>query len=138
MPASIGSASPGQFPDILSFWRVATIVPSSTDDLRGLEVLYAHDPDAIVVATEEGAIVGTIIAAWDGWRAGMYRVAVRPSHRGRGIGRALVAEGEARLRRRGARRVSLFAVEAHQGAVSFWHALGYRPDHDDLRFVRDL
>jgi ribosomal protein S18 acetylase RimI-like enzyme len=134
----LASAGPDQLPDILSFWLVATDVASSTDDLAGLTTLWTHDPDALIVATEDGAIVGTLIAGWDGWRGGFFRLAVHPERRRRGIARALVAEGESRLRRRGARRVSLYAVAVHAGAVPFWDALGYAPDHRDVRFVRDL
>jgi ribosomal protein S18 acetylase RimI-like enzyme len=58
------------------------------------------------VAELGGEIVGTLIAAFDGWRGGMYRLAVEPSGRRRGFGRALISEGERRLRAAGARRVT--------------------------------
>jgi ribosomal protein S18 acetylase RimI-like enzyme len=138
MPVVMASAVPEQFPAILSFWLEATEIASTTDDLAGLQTLFDHDPDALVVATEDGAIVGTLIAAWDGWRAAFYRLAVRPSHRRQGLARALVAEGEARLRQHGARRVSLYAVVAHAGATAFWDAAGYEQDPKDTRFVRNL
>jgi ribosomal protein S18 acetylase RimI-like enzyme len=138
MPVAMTTAAPSDFPAVLSFWRQATEMASSTDDLDGLTVLHAHDPDALVLAVDNGEIIGTLIAAWDGWRAGFYRLAVLPERRGEGVGRALVAEGEARVHRHGARRISLFAVEAHEGAVAFWRSIGYRPDPDDLRFVNDL
>jgi ribosomal protein S18 acetylase RimI-like enzyme len=135
---ALASAVPEQFPDILAFWLVATEVPSSTDDLDGLTALWSHEPDAMIVATDRGAIVGTLIASWDGWRGAYYRLAVHPTRRHQGIARALVNEGEARLLQRGARRISLYAVTAHTGAVALWDALGYQPDHQDVRFVRDL
>jgi GNAT superfamily N-acetyltransferase len=138
VPVSIGSATPAQFGAILSFWVDATEVRSSTDDIAGLTTLYEEDPDALLVATEDGAIVGTLIAAWDGWRAGFYRMAVRPDRRRHGIGRALVAAGESRLRMLGARRLSLLAVESHRDAMEFWQSLGFRPDPEEMRFVRDL
>jgi ribosomal protein S18 acetylase RimI-like enzyme len=37
--------------------------------------------------------VGTLVAAWDGWRGNMYRLAVLPEHRRAGIGRELVDAG---------------------------------------------
>ena len=55
-----------------------------------------------------------------------------------GLGRLLVHEGEARLRGLGARRLSLFAVEAHDAAMAFWPAVGYQRDHMDVRFVMNL
>ncbi len=138
MPVEIRSARPDDFDHILSFWRDATEIASSTDDMDGLTVLHQFDPEALIVADDDGTIVGTLIAAFDGWRGGYYRLAVGPAQRGQGLGRALVAEGEARLARRGCRRVSLFAVASHEPAVAFWSAVGYRHDVDHIRFVRNL
>jgi ribosomal protein S18 acetylase RimI-like enzyme len=134
----IGAASPSQFSDILEFWRVATEVASSTDDREGLQALYQQDPDACLVATEAGAVIGTLIVGWDGWRGAYYRLAVHPDHRRRGLARRLVGAGEERLRRLGTRRVNLFAVGHHEAAVTFWPAVGYQPDPSEVRFVRNL
>jgi ribosomal protein S18 acetylase RimI-like enzyme len=134
MPVALASATPDQFRHLLSFWSLATEVRSSTDDLDGLTILWEHDPDALVLATDDGTIVGTLVASWDGWRGGFFRLAIDPAKRNRGIARSLVAEGEARLQQ----RVSLYAVEAHAGAVAFWHPSGYTQDHRDIRFVPNL
>ena len=138
MSIVLGPAVPEQFTEVLSFWRAATEVASSTDDVAGLTALRQHDPDALIVATDDGVIVGTVIAAWDGWRAAFYRLAVAPSHRRLGLGRALVEAGEAKVRTNGARRLSLYAVELHPGAMAFWDAAGYQRDWQDVRFVRNL
>jgi ribosomal protein S18 acetylase RimI-like enzyme len=138
MAVELGPASPSQFPEILEFWKRATEVPSSTDDLDGLQALWQHDPNALIIATDEGRVVGTLIACWDGWRAAFYRLAVDPSHRRHGLGRFLVVAGEHRLRQLGARRLSLFAVAAHDAAAAFWPAMGYHLDTEDVRFVRNL
>jgi ribosomal protein S18 acetylase RimI-like enzyme len=134
----VAAAEPAQFAAVLSFWHEATEVASSTDDLPGLHALWARDAEALLVATEDGVLVGTVIVGWDGWRGAFYRLAVQPDRRGRGIGRALVAAGEARLIRLGVRRVSLYAVEAHPAAMAFWPALGYARDLDDVRLVKNL
>jgi ribosomal protein S18 acetylase RimI-like enzyme len=132
------SARPDDFDHILSLWREATEVASSTDDLAGLTVLHRFDPEALIVATDDKNVIGTLIVAFDGWRGSYYRLAVHPAHRGQGVARSLVAEGEARLARRGCRRISLFAVAAHEPAVAFWKAVGYRPDPEEMRFVANL
>ena len=51
-----------------------------------------------------------MIVGWDGWRGSMYRIAVLPARRREGIGRALVAEGERRLRAWGACKVGSLDV----------------------------
>jgi len=131
-------AAAADLPGILGFWRTATEVPSSTDDIEGLTTLVAHDPGSIIVAVDDTAIVGSLIVAWDGWRGGFYRLAVHPERRTQGIGRALVRAGESRLIALGCRRINLFAVTEHDRAVAFWRAVGYAPQPQDTRFVRNL
>ena len=53
-------------------------------------------------------------------------LAVEAPHRGRGIGGALMAEGEALARRHGLTRVSLICFERNEGAMRFYARLGYQ------------
>jgi ribosomal protein S18 acetylase RimI-like enzyme len=125
-------------PAVLLFWRHATPVASSTDDPRGVHALLARDTEALLVAELDGRVVGTLIVGWDGWRAGLYRLAVDPSLRRRGIGGSLVREAERRLLDIGARRVAAVVIGEHDHAVGFWRAMGYEHDARVGRFVRDL
>jgi ribosomal protein S18 acetylase RimI-like enzyme len=125
-------------PAVLLFWRHATSVASSTDDPGGVHALLARDPEALLVAELDGRVVGTLIVGWDGWRAGLYRLAVDPSLRRRGIGGSLVREAERRLLDIGARRVAAVVIGEHDHAVGFWRAMGYEHDARVGRFVRDL
>src|SRR5262249_24799933 len=89
------------------------------------------------VAELDGRVVGTVIATWDGWRAGLYRLAVLPSQRRRGVARALIDEGERRLREKGAARISVLAI-ASCDAPEIWRAAGYDHDGRVRRFVKNI
>jgi ribosomal protein S18 acetylase RimI-like enzyme len=108
------------------------------DDEAALTALLARDREALLVAEQGGAIVGALIAAWDGWRGNMYRLAVLPDRRRRGIALELVRRGEERLRAKGARRVSALVAGSEEGAADLWRAAGYAHDQDVGRFVRNL
>lgn len=128
-----------ELPAILDLWARARTLPASVpDDEPALLALLARDSEAVLVAEHAGAIVGVLIAAWDGWRGNMYRLAVAPEHRRRGIALELVRRGEERLRARGARRISAIVAEGDQAASSLWRAAGYSPDENVGRFVRNL
>jgi ribosomal protein S18 acetylase RimI-like enzyme len=99
---------------------------------------FAHTKDALLVAELDGETVGAVIAAWDGWRGNIYRLAVRAEHRRQGLGRLLIEAGETRLRAKGARRVTALVAKDDPAAVGIWEAAGYLYDEPTARYVRNL
>ena len=74
-------------------------------------------------------------------RAGLWRLAVLPEWRRRGVARALVAEAERRLLAKRARRMSVLAEENDPRATAFWEArtdMGYVRDPGARRYVKML
>ncbi len=137
---TIRSATGDDVEEVLAFWTVATVEDSSTDDVAGVRALVEGAPGSLLLATDdagEGKVIGTVIAGWDGWRGSMYRLAVAPEQRRKGIATALVREGERSLQRQGARRLHLIVGEGGAAAESFWTAAGYRPT-GQKRFVKNL
>ena len=125
---------------VLALWRRAGAIPSATDTLEELTRLVrsAHG-DGFLVAVRSGSIVGSVIGAWDGWRGNIYRLAVAPEARRRGLARRLVREAERVLWRKGARRLSALVGRHEAQAVAFWDALadaGYRRDPRMMRYVK--
>ena len=57
---------------------------------------------------------------------------VSENHRGRGVGARLVESFGAWARRRGARRVSVTAYAANEGAIRFYKRAGFRPKNVSL------
>ena len=129
---------PDEVGTVLALWRAADAVPSASDDPDSLGRLLEASGDALLVAEMEGRVVGTIIAGWDGWRGNLYRRAVLPTERRRGIALRLVAEAERRLAGKGAHRLSALVMSEHDPAVALWLAAGYRHDTRVGRFVRSL
>ena len=70
------------------------------------------------VAVEGGDVVGTAMAGYDGHRGWVYAVAVKPSHRRRGIGAALMARVEEGLRTTGCPKLNLQVRASNREAVS--------------------
>ena len=124
-------------PALLELWRVAGSVPTPSDRSDSLATLVEHDPRALLVAESQGTLVGSIIAAWDGWRGSFHRLAVRPGHRRRGLAAELVRTGEDRLRARGAVRLTAIVARDEEAALGFWAAQGYTFQPDHLRFTAD-
>jgi ribosomal protein S18 acetylase RimI-like enzyme len=124
---------------VLSLWAQARSEHASTSDrLDDVERLVAEPPAALLVAERDGEIVGALIAAWDGWRGNMYRLAVRDGHRRQGIGLALTRAGEDYLRQCGARRITALVAFEDKVADEFWESAGYPFDQEIGRRVRNL
>jgi ribosomal protein S18 acetylase RimI-like enzyme len=122
---------------VLQIWAASEAEPSVTDDATGLRALLDRDSDALLVAEVDGVPVGTLIATWDGWRGHLYRLAVLPDHRRRGVARALVDAAERRFDGLGARRLNAIVVDGHDHATRFWSAVGYDRQTRRLRFVKN-
>jgi ribosomal protein S18 acetylase RimI-like enzyme len=135
----IRPAKQADVPGVLQLWANARSEHAATPDRQpDVERLVHELPGSLLVAERAGEIVGTLIAAWDGWRGNMYRLAVHPVHRRQHIGLALVRAGEARLRERGARRVTALVANEDRVAGALWDAAGYPRDFVMGRRVRNL
>ena len=136
MDAEIRTGRRADILPVLRLWTEAGAHPSHTDDVAGLEALLAHDPDALIVAEDGPDVVGSVIAAWDGWRGSVYRLAVAPSHRRTGLAGRLLRRGEERLAEAGAVRLQAVVVATDGPATGFWGTSGWEQQHDRLRYVR--
>jgi ribosomal protein S18 acetylase RimI-like enzyme len=133
----IRPAVAGDVDAVLALWGGARSSHAVTADTPE-RVAALVDSGSLIVCELDGAVVGAVIAAFDGWRGNFYRLAVAPEHRRRGIARRLVEAGEAALRERGAPRVTALVAFDDGVARGFWEAVGYGADSVIGRMVRTL
>jgi ribosomal protein S18 acetylase RimI-like enzyme len=139
--AAIRPARLDEATQVLALWQEAHATHSPTNTRDELMKLLGEAAAVLLVAEADGRLVGTVIGGWDGWRGNIYRLAVLPAYRRRGIARALVGEAERRLDRMGARRISALVESDHPWATDFWDSLGasgYRHDERMRRYVKTL
>jgi ribosomal protein S18 acetylase RimI-like enzyme len=136
MPTDIRAAQLSDAGPVLALWQDSGAEPTHTDDLESLARLIRHDPAALLVALDESRVVGSVIAAWDGWRGSIYRLVVARSHRRRGLASLLLETAEARLDALGAHRLQAIVVETDQLARSFWLATSWQQQSARLRFTK--
>lgn len=136
---TVRAARHADAPAILDLWKDGRSAHATTPDRpEDVHRLLAETPGTLLVADADSVIVGALIAAWDGWRGNMYRLAVLREHRRRGVGLALVRAGEEHLRRQGANRITALVGYDDEVASAFWESAGYPRDRQIGRRVRNL
>ena len=134
---SIRAARVDDIPAVLALWdRARSAAARTVDDHPS--VARVVDRDSLLLAEADGDVVGVLVAAWDGWRGNMYRLAVLPEYRRRQIARRLVDAGHDHLRAKGAGRVTALVAHDEAEATGLWRAVGYERDELIVRFVRNL
>jgi ribosomal protein S18 acetylase RimI-like enzyme len=132
-------ASVADIDGLLDLWREAAENDGRPLDTReAVAALLGRDPDAVLLAEHDGELVGSVIAGWDGWRCHLYRLAVRPAWRRRGVGTALLRAAEDRFMALGATRVDAMVLDGNDLGQSLWRASGYRRQDNWRRWVKGL
>ena len=125
---------PMQFDDlavVLALWRRCTgVVLSSADRPEELGRYLDRNPGLSFVAEDAGQVVGALLCGHDGRRGYLHHLAVDPACRGRGIGRGLVAEAAAGLKRAGIRKCHIFILHDNPEGLSFWKHVGWKARAD--------
>ena len=104
------------------------------DDPPSLGRFLDRNPGLSFVAEEEGRIVGAVLCGHDGRRGFLYRLAVAPSHRRRGLAADLVSAGLRGLAEAGIPRALVFVLADNDSALGFWRAVGC-VDRPELRLL---
>ncbi|MBV8480265.1 MAG: GNAT family N-acetyltransferase [Actinobacteria bacterium] len=101
--------------------------PQPLDDwVRWMTGDYDFDPAVWWLAEEDGELVGCVL----NWRSGWVKdIAVRTSHRGRGLGKALLLHSFSEFHRRNVSRIGLKVDAANPtGAPQLYEGLGFVAD----------
>ena len=116
---------PEDYDEILALWRESGLTIKASDTLPEIKKLLALPSNVFLIADSDSAIFGTVIGAWDGRRAWIYHLAVRPLARRHRVGSELIKALEKSLQLGGATKINLLVEPGNHQAVEFYRALGY-------------
>lgn len=126
--SDIRSFAPHEADAVVALWRRCGLVVPWNDPYRDISRKLDVQGDLFLVAVAGAEVVGTVMAGYDGHRGWLNYLAVDPSHRGEGLGRALVGEAEQRLRAFGCPKINLQIRTSNREVVDFYRALGFSVD----------
>jgi mycothiol synthase len=107
------------------------------DDLRDRMAEPWFDPeDLLVLRDAEGRMVGYDWLKIEEGEGEVYVLGVDPEHAGRGLGRALLGAGLARLADRGIPRVDLYVEGDNAAALALYRSAGFTDRSVDVQYRR--
>jgi ribosomal protein S18 acetylase RimI-like enzyme len=124
---NIRSYDPTDEEDVVALWReVFPDAPAYNDPHADIRSKLQVQPELFFVALDEGCLVGTAMAGFDGHRGWVYYVAVHPDHRRKGIGTALMKRVEQVLVEIGCPKLNLQIRATNAEVQAFYISLGYQ------------
>lgn len=114
---------------VIRLWEAVGLTKPWNDPRKDIARKSTVQPDLFVVAEgEDHALLGTVMAGYDGLRGWMNYLATDPDAQGTGVARALVAHVERELRALGCPKVNLQVRASNARVVAFYQHLGYAID----------
>ena len=126
----------GDHPLLMSLWGASDgVILRESDTPEALRRFLQRNPETNLVATSEGALIGSIMAGQDGWRGYLYHVAVLPAWRRQGVGSQLVEAAIAAIRRHDIPKIHCLVKCDNLAAQHFWQAHGFVQRDDVLDYA---
>lgn len=110
---------------VVSLWQETRLTRPWNNPYQDIRRKLTVQPELFLVAEDDGAVVGSVMAGYDGHRGWLYYLASSPARRGEGIARRLVETAEERLLEMGCPKVQLMVRPDNDIAHAFYDALGY-------------
>jgi N-acetylglutamate synthase len=113
------------YDEVMALWsRTEGLTLRDADSREAIARYLARNPGVSFVARDDGRLVGAV-AGTDGRRGYLQHLAVAPSHRGHGLGRALADRAVQALRVLGIEKCHLVVREDNAKARAFWVHVGW-------------
>ena len=122
---------------VVTLWRECGLVRPWNDPVKDIHRKLRVRRDLFLVGILDDRLVATVMAGYEGHRGWINYLAVARDCRGRGIGRRLMDEAEARLLAIGCPKINLQIRRSNTDAVEFYRSLGFSVD-DSLSMGKRL
>jgi ribosomal protein S18 acetylase RimI-like enzyme len=113
---------------VVALWERCGLTRPWNDPRKDIARKLQVQRELFLVGTAEGAIVGTVMAGYEGHRGWINYLGVDPAHCRRGYGRQLMDEAERQLRALGCAKINLQVRSDNDAAKAFYERIGYSQD----------
>jgi len=126
------------YDEIVKLWSRANLPfkPKGRDSEEAIAVQMKANREFFLGAFVHDRLVGTVIINCDMRKGWINRLAVDFDHRKRGIAKALIAESEKMLRKRGIRIFCVLIEDYNAASKKLFKECGYVEHHDIIYFSK--
>lgn len=124
MTATLRPATSADAPALASLWQACELTRPWNDPFADMERALRYAGSTVLLVEDGGAVIGSVMAGYDGHRGWLYYLAVDPARRGEGLARSLVDAACAFLEGQGCPKAELM-VRGGNPAASLYPHLGW-------------
>ncbi len=124
----VRSYDPADQEAVVRLWNDCGLVVPWNDPVKDIARKLSVQKELFLVAVNEGKLVGTVMAGYEGHRGWINYLAVFPAQQRKGLGRRLMQEAEKRLLALGCPKINLLVRQSNSPVIDFYRHLGFSPD----------
>jgi ribosomal protein S18 acetylase RimI-like enzyme len=113
---------------VVALWEACDLTRPWNDPRKDIARKLGVQREWFLVAEDDGRVVGSVMAGYDGHRGWVNYLAVDPSQQRSGLGRELMAETERLLGDAGCPKINLQVRGTNEAALGFYERIGYTRD----------
>ncbi len=113
---------------VIQLWRACGLVVPWNNPAVDIERKQQVQAELFLVGELHGHMAVAVFGGYDGHRGWINYLAVAPEYRRRGLGRAIMAEVEDRLRALGCPKINLQVRKSNIEVIEFYQSIGFTLD----------
>jgi ribosomal protein S18 acetylase RimI-like enzyme len=110
---------------VVELWDLCGLLAPGNDPNRDIDMKLAFQPEWLLVGEEDGQVLATVMAGYEGHRGWINYLAVDPGCRRKGYGREMMAHAEQALFDFGCPKINLQVRAGNEDVKAFYEAIGY-------------
>jgi len=113
---------------VIALWEACGLTRPWNNPRLDIERKLTVQPELFLVGTEDGVIVGSVMAGYEGHRGWVNYLAVSPGLQRNRLGEQLMREVEVRLLALGCPKINLQVRTGNDSAMAFYRRIGFVED----------
>jgi ribosomal protein S18 acetylase RimI-like enzyme len=128
------------FDELYAMWQQVCdqLYPVAEEKARFVAMMQLNPDLCLVVTDEVGAIIGSILGAFDGRNGSIHRLIIASQHQQKGLGKMLISELEKLLKARGIKKFTAQIHAQNTIVAPFYEKLGFSEMNYVKTFYKDL